>query len=204
MFLEASKLVNSAAIRLIRRCKNNDEDAYNQLISQHEAYLYSICYNYTRNKEEALDMMQEIYIKIFRGLKTFDENQLFLPWLKRLAVNTLINHSKKNRVTETSLDGCWEGKDNPNRTIGPELYLPADSNIEEEVIYKDTRTIIDRLILELPESYRLAITLRYHEDMSYDEISSYLAQPLNTVKSNVYRARKMLRQKMQACELLEV
>jgi len=149
-------------------------------------------------------MMQEIYIKIFRGLKTFDEKLPFLPWLKRIAINTLINHSKRKRVAETSLDGCWEGKDNPNQTIGPELYLSADSNIEDEIIYKDTRAIIDRLILELPESYRLALTLRYHEDMSYDEISSSLAQPLNTVKSNVYRARKMLRQKMQACELLEV
>ncbi len=129
--LGGNELVNSAAVRLIRRCKNNDEDAYNQLISQHEAYLYSICYNYTRNKEEALDMMQEIYIKIFRGLKTFDEKLPLLPWLKRLAINTLINHSKRNRVAEISLDGCWEGKDNPNQTTGLELYLPADSNIEE-------------------------------------------------------------------------
>ncbi|MDZ4131669.1 MAG: sigma factor [Dethiobacteria bacterium] len=62
-------LVNEAAVKLINRCKRNDEDAYNQLLSQYEAYLFQICYNYTRSKEEALDMMQEVYIKIFRGIK---------------------------------------------------------------------------------------------------------------------------------------
>ncbi len=149
-------------------------------------------------------MMQEIYIKIFRGLKTFDEAYPLLPWLKRVAINALINNSRKNRLDETSLDSYWSENENTKETFRPELFLSAKTDIEEEVIYKDTQAIIDGLISELPESYRLALTLRYHENMSYEQIASFLTLPLNTVKSNVYRARKVLRQKMQACELLEV
>jgi RNA polymerase sigma-70 factor, ECF subfamily len=202
--VEADMLVNEAAVKLISRCKKNDEDAYNQLLSQYEAYLYQLCYNYTRNKEEALDMMQEVYIKIFRGIKTFDETRPLLPWMKRIAINTMINQGKKTRPVETSLDGNWsaEGRDDNNRQ--PESFLAADTDIEEEVIYGDTRNFINRLIGELPDTYRAALTLRYHEEMSYEEIASALEQPLGTVKNSVYRARKILWQKMKNYELLEV
>lgn len=202
--MEAEKLVNAATVNLIRRCKKNDEEAYNQLLRHHEAYLYQICYNYTRNKEEALDLLQEVFIKIFRGLRTFDESRPLLPWLKRIAINTLINQSNKNRLTETSLDGNWSEENENNQNSNPQSYLAAATNTEEQVIENDTRNIIDKLIVELPEAYRLVLTLRYNEDMSYDEITSALDLPLGTVKNNIYRARKMLRQKMQACELLEV
>jgi len=202
--LEAEKLVDAATVNLIRRCKKNEGDAYNQLLRQYEAYLYRICYNYTRNKEEALDMMQEVYIKIFRGLRTFDESRPLVPWLKRITINTLINHSNKNRLAETSLDGNWSAEDGNNQNTNPQSYLAAATNIEEQVIESYTRNIIDKLIVELPKTYRIALALRYNEDMSYDEIASVLDLPLGTVKNNIYRARKMLRQRMQACELLEV
>ena len=202
--MEAGNLVNAATVNLIRRCKNNDEDAYNQLLRQYEAYLYRICYSYTRNKEEALDLMQEVYIKIFRGLRTFDESRPLLPWLKKIAINTLINHRNKNRVAETSLDGNWSTENDDHQNANPQKYLAAATNIEEQVIEIDTQNIINNLIVELPEAYRIALTLRYNEEMSYDEIASVLDLPLSTIKNNIYRARKMLRQKMQACELLEV
>ena len=202
--MEAEKLVDAATVNLIRRCKKNEGDAYDQLLRQYEAYLYRICYNYTRNKEEALDMMQEVYIKIFRGLRTFDESRPLLPWLKRITINTLINHSNKNQLAETSLDGNWSAEDGNNQNTNPQSYLAAATNIEEQVIESYTRNIIDKLIVELPETYRIALALRYNEDMSYDEIASVLDLPLGTVKNNIYRARKMLRQRMQACELLEV
>jgi RNA polymerase sigma-70 factor (ECF subfamily) len=188
--LEADKLVDDATAALIRRCKNNDENAYNQLLSLYEGYLYRLCFNYTRNKEEALDMIQEVYIKVFRSLHYFDETRPFLPWLKKIAINTLINNSRKNRIDETPLQS--------------ESFLQDNTNTEDLVVSNDTRNIINNLIAELPESYRLALTLRYYENLNYEEIASELEQPLGTVKNSVHRARNILRKKMQACELLEV
>jgi RNA polymerase sigma-70 factor, ECF subfamily len=127
-----------------------------------------------------------------------------LPWLKKIAINTLINQRNKNRVAETSLDSNWPTESDDHQNVNPHSFLAAETNIEEQVIGIDTRNIIDKLIVELPDACRITLTLRYNEEMSYDEIASVLDLPLGTVKNNIYRARKMLRQKMQACELLEV
>ncbi len=189
---------------LIRRCKNDDEDAFNKLLSHYEGYLYRICYSFTRNKEESLDMMQEVYIKVFRAFKSFDETRPLLPWLKKITINTMINHCNKSRISEISLESGWEQKAKNNGDWSPEDYLAAKDDTEDLVLFGDTRNNIDRLIAELPEQYRIALVLRYHEEMSYEQIANTLNQPLGTVKNSVFRARNLLRKKMQACGLLEV
>lgn len=197
--------MDQAVIELVRRCKENDEDAFNELLSQYDGYLYRICYSFTRSREDSMDMLQEIYLKIFRGLNSFDENRPLLPWLKKIAINTMINNSKKNRIPETSFDSSRnhsEGSSHDGFT--PQDYLAADDLTEETVIFNDTRDAIDRLIGDLPAHYRLALTMRYHEEMSYEAIAQALNQPLGTVKNSVFRARNLLRAKMLACELLEV
>lgn len=189
---------------LIRRCKHNDEDAFNKLLSQYEGHLYSICYSFTRNKEESLDMMQEVFIKVFRAFKNFDETRPLLPWLKKITVNTMINYCNKNRISEISLESGWEQKGKNNKEQSPEDFIAAKDDTEDLVLFGDTRNNIDRMIAELPEHYRIALILRYHEEMSYEQIASTLDQPLGTVKNSVFRARNLLRKQMQACGLLEV
>lgn len=197
-------MVEQAIIDLVKQCKNNDEEAFNELLSKYEGYLYKICYSFTRSKEDSLDMMQEIYLKIFRGLKNFDETRPLLPWLKKIAVNTMINNSKKNRMPETSLNSFRNPQSDRGGSFALEEYLAAEDLTEETVVINDTREEIDRLIGELPEQYRLTLTMRYHEEMSYESIAQVLNQPLGTVKNSVFRARNLLRKKMLACELLEV
>jgi RNA polymerase sigma-70 factor, ECF subfamily len=184
--------VDTVIINLIRRCKNNDKNAFNELLSRYEGYLYRICYSFTYNKEESLDMMQEVYIKVFRAIASFDETRPLLPWLKKIAVNTIINHRKKRRIPETSLD------------FSPENFLASKEDTEETVLFDDTRDVVDKLIAGLPEQYRMALILRYHEEMSYEHIADTLDQPLGTVKNSVFRARNLLRERMHSCGLLEV
>jgi len=191
-------------ISLIRRCKKNDADAYSILLSRYEGYLYRICFSFTRNKEESLDMMQEVYIKVFRGLKNFDETRPLLPWLKKVAVNAMINSRKKSSRHEVSLEGEWDQGDQESEEARPENFLAAGDDTEELVLLCDTRHHINGLIAQLPERYRIALTLRYHEEMSYEHIADTLDQPLGTVKNSVFRARNLLRKKMLACGFLEV
>ncbi len=193
------------AIKLVRRCKENDQEAFNELLSRHEGYLYRICYSFTRNKEDSMDMLQEIYLKIFRGFNSFDEEKPLLPWLKKIAVNTMINNNKKKRLPELSFNGFRDFSDSSSgNKFAMENYLSAAHSTEENVVFDDTREVIDRLIGDLPDQYRLALTLRYHEEMSYEAIARELNQPLGTVKNSVFRARNLLREQMLACKLLEV
>ncbi|HHU77011.1 MAG TPA: RNA polymerase sigma factor [Firmicutes bacterium] len=77
-------------INLIRRCKNNEKEAFNDLLARHEHYLFKLCYGLTRDRDEALDIMQETYI--FRNIHRFDENRPFLPWLRKIAINSCLNY----------------------------------------------------------------------------------------------------------------
>jgi RNA polymerase sigma-70 factor, ECF subfamily len=188
------------AVSLIRRCKNKDGEAFNLLIKKHERYLYQICYRFTFDKDEALDIMQEIYIKIFHSLDSYDEKRPFLPWLKRIAVNTCLNY-KRDRLKGQglSLEGSCQEE-------GMSLLevLAAEDDPEKTAILHNTQEIIMASMKKLPEQYRMALTLRYLEEMSYEEIAAALDQPLGTVKNRIFRARNLLKTILQSHGILEV
>ncbi len=187
------------SINLIRRCKNMERDAFDILLSSYEGQLYRLCFSYARNHESSMDIMQEVFIKVFRSISTFDESRSFWPWLKRIAVNTCLNYERDHQKhIHAALDNLDFNK--------PDLINVIDShtNIEKDAAAKDMKRIIDEAILELPDSYRMVLTLRYVEEMSYKEIASDLDQPVGTVKSNLCRARNMLKKRLESSGLLEV
>jgi len=187
------------SINLIRRCKKMDRDAFDTLLSSYEGQLYRLCFSYTRNNESSMDIMQEIFIKVFRSIYTFDESRPFWPWLKRVAINTCLNYERdQQKHSYAALDTIDLDK--------PGLINIIDSrtNIESDAIAKDMERIIEEAIRNLPDSYRMVLTLRYLEDMSYKDIASNLDQPVGTVKSNLCRARNMVRDKLASSGLLEV
>ena len=188
-------------VSLIRRCKNNERAAFDILLGKYERYLYNICYGYTFNQDEALDIMQEIYIKIFRNIHTFDETRPLLPWLKRVAINTCLNYKRDNKkLPKLSLD--LETGENENSTLLD--CIAAVDDTEETAIFHETQEAVTKSLQKLPDNYRLPLTLRYLENMSYEEIASVLKQPLGTIKSNVYRARNMMKKSLQVHGILEV
>ncbi len=180
--MEASKLTDAAIVTLVKRCKNNDGDAYNELLNYYENYLYRLCYSFTRSRDESLDMMQKVYIKTFKAIKDFDETRPLLPWLKRITINTLINHTKSNKRFESSLEGDWKQEQCSSKGPAPAEYLSSKDDPEGIVVLNDIHRVIDELIAELPDRYRLALALRYYEEMSYEQIAAILKQPLGTVK----------------------
>lgn len=187
------------SINLIRRCKNKDREAFDILFGRCEEQLYRLCYGYARDKDTALDIMQEVYIKVFRSIDSFDETRLFLPWLKKIAANTCINYRRDhNKHQNIPLENMADETSDLIET------LSSPGSLEEEVINRNTSEIITRMIGELPEAYRLALGLRYLEDMSYKAIADTLDLPLGTVKSNICRGREMLRKRLQQAGQLEV
>lgn len=144
--------------------------------------------------------MQEVYLKVFRSIDSFDETRLFLPWLKKIAANTCINYIRDHHNKQHNL---------PLESIDREITslidsLPSHGSLEEEVINRDINQTITFSISELPDNYRIALCLRYLEDMSYNEIADVLKIPLGTVKSNISRGREMLKKRLQKAGLMEV
>lgn len=185
---------------LIRRCKNNEREAFDILLKRFEKQLYSLCYNYTRNKEETLDILQETYLKVFRSMKHFDETRPLFPWLKKIAVNTALNHKrdgKKHRCL--SLD-----ESDPEGEYSLLDTLHSSENVEENVLALDTEKLLLELIGQLTPTYRMALTLRYREIMSYEEIAATMNMPVGTIKNGVFRARGALRRQLEEHGVLEV
>ncbi len=186
-------------VDLIRKCKNGDHSAYGELLARYETRLYAICYSYTFDREQSLDIMQEVYIKIFRSIKSFDESYPLLPWLKKITVNTCLNYLRDNRKDKhLPIDGLAEDENSYLELI------ESLENVEETILQNESRQMIIQAIQVLPEIYRIALTLRYLEEMSYVEMAQILNLPTGTIKSHISRARRLLKQHLQKNHLLEV
>ncbi len=187
------------SVNLIRKCKKMDRDAFDILLGFYETQLYRLCFSYARNHESSMDILQEVLIKVFRSINSFDESRPFWPWLKRIAINTCLNYKRdQQKHLYAALDNIDLDK--------PDLINIVDSrtDIENEAVAKDMKRLIEEAIIKLPDSYRMVLTLRYLEDMSYKDIAYNLDQPVGTVKSNLCRARNMLREELESSGLLEV
>ncbi|MBU3093354.1 RNA polymerase sigma factor [Clostridium sp. CF011] len=178
--------------KLISRCKNYDKSSFMELFKIYERYLYSICYSYTQNEQDSLDIVQEIYIKIFKNISSFDETMPFRPWLRRISVNTCINFKRNIKTNVISLNYEYANK------LCLEDTIVSDYNLEEEVEKKEFKKIIEAGLKNLSDNYRMVIALRYFDDLSYLEISELLNKPLGTIKTDLYRAKAILKKQLES------
>lgn len=177
---------------IIIKCKNYDKAALIYLFKKYEKYLYNLCFSYIQNEQDALDLVQEIYIKVFNNIGKFNEKLPFHPWIRKISVNTCINYYSRNRKNNVVSLNYETGE---GITISDSIA--SDENIENEIIDKDIIRIIKKNIKVLPENYRMIITLRFYEDLSYDEIAKLLDKPMGTVKTEIYRAKAILKESLK-------
>lgn len=176
---------------LIIKCKKYDKTSLVQLFHQYEKYLYKICFNYSQNEQDSLDLVQEIYIKVFNNISKFNEAMPFHPWIRRIAVNTCINYKRDRNPNVISLNS----KINEDASI--EEKLASEDDVEKTMEEEEVRNIIKNKLTEIPEQYRIIILLRYYEDLSYDEIAELLNIPMGTVKNRLYRAKAILEKSLK-------
>ncbi len=176
---------------IIARCKKHDKAAFIELFKMYERYLYKLCYSYVQNEQDALDIAQEVYIKVFNNMSSFDAKMPFHPWFRTVAVNTCLNFKRAYRHDLVSLNA----KDEDGKAL--EEIVPAEKDVEDEVIDKELGQLIRENIEYLKPRHRMALVLRYYEGLSYEEIAIVLKEPLGTVKTDIYRARNILKEKLR-------
>lgn len=179
--------------KLIAGCKKYDKYSFVELYKMYEKYLYSLCFSYVQNQQDALDLVQEIYIKVFKNISTFDMNKSFHPWIRKIAVNTCLNFKRTIKNNIISMNTSI----NDDEETALEDTLVSRENVLEDVVNTETKISIKKYLKEIPQEYRIIIILRYYEDLSYNEISELINVPLGTVKTRIYRAKAMLRKKLK-------
>lgn len=177
--------------QLILRCRDGQEQAYHDLMKRYEGYIYTLCFRCAGNREDALDLTQETFIKVFQGLDSYQLNRPFKPWLRRIAVNHCINFLQKRSSAPLFLDQpLADGK----ITLGDTLAASTDP--AQEIEWQETGRFLKEAINRLSQQYRLLLFLRHQEGLSYQEIAEETGVPLGTIKTHLFRARAALRKEL--------
>jgi len=175
-------------LKLIKRCKRGEEEAFAKLLAVYRNAIYGHCLRMVRNEDDARDMSQEIFIKVFTMLDRFDESYAFSSWIFRIATNHCIDFLRRNRYRFMSLDSSVN-RDGDQMTIDlPDKGPAPDAVLQRSEAMHHIESVVD----ELPPHYKTIILLRHHQDLSYEEIAVILNLPLGTVKARIHRARAMV------------
>lgn len=162
--------------------------AFEKLVSLYSKKIYNYCYRMAGNKEDAEDILQDVFVKAYRSLNGFRRNSQFSTWLYRIAYNACIDHHRKKRIVTVPVLGI----DEQGRQLIAEIASDGPS-LEEEVLSNERKLAVQKAIGQLRPEYRTVILLREIDGLSYDEIAGVLNIPLGTVKSYISRARETLR-----------
>jgi RNA polymerase sigma-70 factor (ECF subfamily) len=169
---------------LIQRCLAGEQDAWADIVRQYRRRVYSVAYKFTGNHEEAEDLTQDIFIKVFRALHTFDRRANFQTWLISVSRNMCIDHYRSVRKERETINRDISADDLMPVAEG----LPADALLEQQ----GQAALLRRALAALPDPLRLAVTLRDLQDLSYHDIARRLQVPEGTVKSRINRGRAEL------------
>lgn len=175
---------------LVRRAQKGDHDAFAMLVDEHQNYVYNLALRVLKDENEALDLTQETFVRAWTALPNFRGQCQFRTWLYRITTNLCYNRLPNLRRSLNELG------DDVMKEI-PETHF---DNPAREFESAETRAHLHKAIDELDIHYKLLITLRYQNELSYEEIASTLNLPLGTVKTGIFRAKEQLRRSLAQLE----
>jgi RNA polymerase sigma-70 factor (ECF subfamily) len=185
--------LNYVETRLAKLSRGGDRRAFAELVELYKDKIYHLGYRMLNQKQEAEDVVQETFLRVYMNLERYDENQKFSTWIYRIATNLCIDRLRK-RKPNYSIDAEMSDNDGTDW----HAILPSDeAGPEDELILSETQQNIRNTIQSLPDKYRTVVVLRYLHDMSLQEISDVLEMPVTTVKTRVHRGREFLRKKLE-------
>ena len=178
---------------LVSRILEGDRDRFTELVKRYEKRVVNYVYRITHRYEEAHDLAQEIFVKVFVALDRYDSKYQFSTWLFRIAQNTAIDALRKKSIVEVPIAKPASADDD---TKDREFADPGVSPYRA-LKNKQLANAIDLAVLDLPPDYRELIQLRHFAELSYEEIASMKKLPLGTVKNKLFRARNMLKETLE-------
>jgi len=164
--------------RIVERYLAGDMTAFDELMIRYERQIYRVCYRFVNNKDDAMDLAQEVFIKAFEHLSSFRRESSMKTWLYRIAMNHCINHVKKNaREFVEITDGIGSTR----------------SSVHADMEDREQREQFRILVKKLPPKQKAILEMRIHEQLSYEEIANMSGRSISTIKASVFFALEKLR-----------
>ncbi len=180
---------------IIKQCLSGESNSYEILVNRYQKPIYNLAYRLSGNAEDAQDIAQEAFVKAYQSLQSFNPQYSFKSWLFRIAQNLSIDQlRKKSRHPQISMN--QEIEDDSGDSLQREWADPSP-NARTLLIEKQKGERIEQMIQSLPEPYKTVIVLRHIEELQLEEIAQILRMPLGTVKTNLYRARNIMKDKLK-------
>ena len=178
---------------LVRSVLSGDRDRFEHLVERYQTRLVNYLYRMVRNLEEAHDLSQEVFIRVYQALDRYDSQYRFSTWLFRVAQNAAIDVIRKRRIHLVPL--TRRADEGSEATVDLELPDGKPSALEA-LQSRELDASIRAAIDSLPWEYRELILLRHYGELAYEEIAEVKAMPLGTVKNKLFRARQLLKQRL--------
>lgn len=182
--LEGSQPDAKTTDQLIEACLNGEEDAWDVIVHKYWRRAFNVAYTFVGRHDQAEDLTQEIFLKVFKALNTFDRRANFQTWLISISRNLCIDHYRRVRRERETIDHGVNLTDLSPATTGPDALATLQR--------VDRRNLLRQAMLQVRPSLREAVLLRDIQELPYQEIADRLALPEGTVKSRINRGRKEL------------
>jgi len=158
------------------------KDLFRLLVTRHQRAVYGMGISFFRNREDAADFTQEVFLKTYKNLSFFEGRSRFSTWLYKIAYNTAINSTTRKKECAS---------------LTEEEIISANDTPERSLLKQVARSAVLEAIETLPERFKICVDLHFFYDRSYQEIEDITGFPVNTIKSHVFRAKKILREKLK-------
>lgn len=178
---------------LVALARRGSEAAYRELLSRYQRPVFSLVFRMVRNREEAEDLAQETFVRVFQNIERFDPRFKFSSWIFKIANNLAIDALRRRKPATVSLDGSAHASDAEQIEASRIDAVSDDANPEQELEARQLGGAIEDAVGQLRPEYRTAIMLRHVEGRPYEEIAEIMGVPLGTVKTYIHRARSELR-----------
>jgi RNA polymerase sigma-70 factor (ECF subfamily) len=177
-------------ILLVAASKNGDQEAFAQLVKRYQRLVFNLVYRMLQQYEEAAEITQETFLAAWQGLPSFRGDARFPTWLYRIAYNCSLKQlelRKRDRALQVALE--------ENKTL-------ENANDEQrenaELDVRERQILIQEHLSHLPAKYRVVLILRHLQDMTYEEMAEILTMPIGTIKTHLFRARNLLKERLQS------
>ncbi len=178
--------------KLIAEAKMGDKSAFEGLVRMYSKYVYTTAFFILRDPHEAEDVSQEVFVKVYLSIGGFRGLSSFKTWIRKLTVNTCIDKLRlrsKLKDRKVSLDRITEDYE--------VVFTKFSQSLEKNFLRQEAVKEVLKIVVDMEESYRIPLILRDLQDYSYREIAELTGKPIGTVKTNIHRARKIIKEKLK-------
>ncbi|MFH2057903.1 MAG: sigma-70 family RNA polymerase sigma factor [Pseudomonadota bacterium] len=182
---------------LVYRIQHGDRHAFNALVNNHKKKAFAIAYNFVNNVEDAKELSQEAFVKVYKAIGQFRQGSSFYTWFYRILINLCLDFKKKKRLNVTLFSQFKHKNSHDNGNMVAQVEDKKTKNPLEKLISQEKKKKIEQAISFLPDKQRMVFILRNDEQMSLKEIAVYMDSKEGTIKSHLHRAVKNLQKQFK-------